>query len=53
MVFDDIHWSREMNQAWMEISARQDLLLTIDLYYKGLVFMHPGLRHKETHHFVL
>lgn len=53
MVLDDIHWSREMHQAWSEISARQDILLTVDLFYKGLVFFHSGLKYKEAHTFTL
>jgi len=49
VVLDDIHWSKEMHQAWLEISARKELLLTVDLFNKGLVFFHPGLRFKESY----
>ncbi|SDL27773.1 Methyltransferase domain-containing protein [Catalinimonas alkaloidigena] len=37
-VFDDIHWSREMEQAWQEIQAHPDVTLTLDLFWLGLVF---------------
>ncbi len=38
LVFDDIHWSAEMEAAWAEIQARQEVRLTIDLFFVGLVF---------------
>jgi predicted O-methyltransferase YrrM len=37
-VFDDIHWSDEMEQAWEKIKADERVTLTIDLFYIGLVF---------------
>ncbi len=37
-VFDDIHWSKEMEKAWTEIQAHPSVTLTIDLFYVGLVF---------------
>ncbi len=37
-VFDDIHWSAEMEQAWEAIKAHPDVTLTVDLFYIGLVF---------------
>ena len=37
-VFDDIHWSEEMERAWEAIKAHPRVLLTVDLLYKGLVF---------------
>ncbi|GAA4459731.1 class I SAM-dependent methyltransferase [Nibrella saemangeumensis] len=37
-VFDDIHWSAEMEQAWAEIKAHPAVTVTIDLFYVGLVF---------------
>jgi predicted O-methyltransferase YrrM len=38
LVFDDIHWSAEMEQAWNEIKQHLDVTLTIDLFFIGLVF---------------
>jgi predicted O-methyltransferase YrrM len=37
-VFDDIHWSDEMEEAWEKIKADERVTLTIDLFYIGLVF---------------
>ena len=37
-IFDDIHWSGEMEEAWEEIKAHPKALITIDLFYMGLVF---------------
>ena len=37
-VFDDIHWSAEMEQAWEVIKAHPNVTLTVDLFYVGLVF---------------
>lgn len=38
-VFDDIHWSRGMEQAWEEVKAHPRVTVTIDLYNLGLVFL--------------
>lgn len=38
-VFDDIHWSREMTQAWQEIIRKEEVTLSIDLYSLGIVFL--------------
>ncbi|WP_461077831.1 O-methyltransferase [Spirosoma flavus] len=37
-VFDDIHWSAEMEQAWTYIKAHPSVSVTIDLFWVGLVF---------------
>lgn len=37
-IFDDIHWSEEMEQAWEEIKSDSALTVTIDLFFVGLVF---------------
>ncbi len=37
-VFDDIHWSEDMERAWKTIKAHPDVRLTVDLFYIGLVF---------------
>ena len=37
-VFDDIHWSAEMEQAWAYIKAHPSVSVTIDLFAVGLVF---------------
>lgn len=37
-IFDDIHWSEEMEQAWNEIKLHPKVTLTIDLYRIGIVW---------------
>lgn len=37
-IFDDIHWSDEMEQAWETIKAHPAVTVSIDLFYIGLVF---------------
>lgn len=37
-VFDDIHWSDEMEQAWAYIKTHPSVSVTIDLFWVGLVF---------------
>jgi predicted O-methyltransferase YrrM len=37
-VFDDIHWSEDMERAWEAIKAHPEVTLTVDLFYIGLVF---------------
>ncbi len=42
-VFDDIHWSAEMEQAWAYIKAHPRVTVTVDLFWVGLVFF----RHEQ------
>jgi predicted O-methyltransferase YrrM len=37
-VFDDIHWSREMEEAWEEIKKDPRVTCSIDLFLVGLIF---------------
>jgi predicted O-methyltransferase YrrM len=37
-VFDDIHWSADMERAWETIKAHPEVKLTVDLFFIGLVF---------------
>lgn len=37
-VFDDIHWSKEMTEAWEEIKKYPKVTVTIDTYFWGFVF---------------
>lgn len=50
-VFDDIHWSREMNEAWEDIKAHPKVSLSIELYRMGIVFFNKQKLKKE--HFIL
>jgi predicted O-methyltransferase YrrM len=51
LIFDDIHWSKEMEQAWEEIKKDEAVTLTIDLFFIGLVFFRK--EHKVKQHFVI
>ncbi|WP_288343164.1 class I SAM-dependent methyltransferase [uncultured Roseivirga sp.] len=43
ILLDDIHWSKEMNQAWTEIKSRPEVIVSIDLFEGGLLFFDPKL----------
>lgn len=49
-IFDDIHWSPEMEEAWEAIKDHPQVTVTIDLFFMGLVFFRKEQR-KE--HFVI
>lgn len=51
LVFDDIHWSKEMEQAWKEISQNKQVTLSIDLFFIGLIFFRKENKAKE--HFTI
>jgi predicted O-methyltransferase YrrM len=46
-VLDDIHWSAEMEQAWVAIKAHPSVTVTIDLFYVGLVFFRKKQRRED------
>jgi len=37
-IFDDIHWSREMTEAWESIKELPEVTATIDCFWLGFVF---------------
>lgn len=37
-VFHDIYWSEEMAKAWNEIKMHPKVMISVDLYYFGIVF---------------
>jgi predicted O-methyltransferase YrrM len=47
LIFDDIHWSREMEEAWAAIRADPRSILTIDLFSLGLVFLRDEFKVKQ------
>jgi len=47
LVFDDIHWSREMEQAWKEICNHPDVKYTIDVFFLGFVFFRDEFKVKQ------
>ena len=50
-VFDDIHWSREMEQAWYNIRNDFAVRCSIDLFFIGIVFFMQEFREKQ--HFTI
>lgn len=46
-VFDDIHWSKEMEDAWEQVKQHPAVTLTIDLFFIGLVFLREEQKAKE------
>lgn len=42
-VFDDIYWSKGMNEAWEEIKKHSKITTTIDLFAVGIVFFNSDL----------
>lgn len=38
-VFDDIHWSDEMEEAWIKIISHPKVKTNIDLFFMGIVFL--------------
>jgi predicted O-methyltransferase YrrM len=47
LIFDDVHWSSEMEEAWESIKAHESVLLTIDLFFIGLVFFRKDFKVKQ------
>lgn len=46
-IFDDIHWSEEMEEAWEEIKKNKNVTLTVDLFQLGLVYFHKELTKQD------
>jgi predicted O-methyltransferase YrrM len=46
LVFDDIHWSREMEEAWNVVKRHPDVYCTVDLFFLGLVFFRKEFKEK-------
>lgn len=49
-IFDDIHWSTDMERAWEVIKAHPSITVTIDLFHFGLVFLR---QEQQREHFKL
>jgi predicted O-methyltransferase YrrM len=49
-IFDDIHWSPDMEEAWQIIKNHPKVTVTIDTFQWGLVFFR---REQEKEHFVI
>ena len=44
LIFDDIHWSAEMEETWSAIKKHPAVTLTIDLFFIGIVFINPDFK---------
>ncbi len=47
LVFDDIHWSEEMESAWSYISGHPSTRCSIDLFFIGIVLFRQEFREKQ------
>lgn len=47
IIFDDIHWSKNINKAWQEIKADKDVTLTIETWNYGFVFFNSDLSKQD------
>jgi predicted O-methyltransferase YrrM len=43
-VFDDIHWSTEMEEVWEAIRRHPRVTSSIDLFFLGLIFIRPAFK---------
>lgn len=46
-IFDDIHWSREMEEAWDIICQHPAVSCSIDLFFIGIVVFRKEIREKQ------
>jgi predicted O-methyltransferase YrrM len=46
-IFDDIHWSAEMEQAWAEIQQHEAVRCTVDVFFMGFVFFKKSFLEKQ------
>ncbi len=51
LIFDDIHWSAEMEEAWELIKGHSSVTMSIDLFFVGLVFFRHEFKIKQ--HFII
>ena len=43
LVLDDIHYSQEMERAWLALQGHEQVHTSVDLYRCGLIFFNPSL----------
>jgi len=46
-IFDDIHWSAEMEKAWAEIKKHPSVTVSIDLFFMGLIFFRSEVKVRQ------
>jgi len=49
VIFDDIHWSSGMEEAWETVKQDPGVQISIDLFYKGIILWNSDT--KEEQHF--
>ena len=47
LIFDDIHWSGEMERAWEDIRSDARVMMTVDLFFLGFVFIREEFKVKQ------
>ena len=47
LIFDDIHWSAGMEEAWAMIKKHSSVTVTIDLFFIGIVILSTDFNHKQ------
>lgn len=47
LIFDDIHWSKGMEQAWETIKNHPNVRCTVDLFFIGIVFFREEFHEKQ------
>jgi predicted O-methyltransferase YrrM len=47
LIFDDIHWSLEMEQAWETIKQHPSVRCSIDLFFIGIVLFRQEFKEKQ------
>ncbi|MEP7375089.1 MAG: class I SAM-dependent methyltransferase [Chitinophagaceae bacterium] len=47
LIFDDIHWSPDMEQAWEIIQQHPSVRCTIDLFFIGIVLFRQEFKEKQ------
>jgi predicted O-methyltransferase YrrM len=51
IIFDDIHWTKDMEAAWKEIKNHPAVKISLDLFFIGIVFFKKEFKEKQ--HFIL
>lgn len=48
LIFDDIHWSKEMEEAWKSIVQHEAVSCDIDLFYIGIVSFRKEFKERQS-----
>jgi predicted O-methyltransferase YrrM len=51
-IFDDINWSKGMQEAWQVLKSNEEVTLSLDLFYYGILFFNTENQERE-HHMVI